>query len=292
MDDLAHAEQAQAAGVEDGTHAKCDLACCRWLEYINECELLNDPFLDNLQPIHRVHFLCAFMHAVREGRYSRGSEPLKASTAREAVDFVAQKFEAAFRPDPRSDLTGSISILLQRQTKGYQNADPAVQHEKALPCSFYHFLHKSATTQFDIGMAHLCIGALFFAMRSCEYTLVKGTRHTKTLTLGDIRFFRGRHPMEFHDPDLHLADTVSWTFHYQKRDQRDDTITQHRTLDPLLCPIKAWTYTVRRLLRLPGTTLTTTVDTFRTPSQDILFDSPPLAFSLLPPRHSIGHGRS
>jgi hypothetical protein len=56
----------------------------------------SEPFINNLQPIHRVHFLCAFMHAVCEGCYSRGSEPLKAATAREAVDFVVQKFKAAF----------------------------------------------------------------------------------------------------------------------------------------------------------------------------------------------------
>ena len=117
-----------------------------------------------------------------------------------------------------------------------------------------------------MGAAQLCIGALFFAMRSCEYTKVTGARRTNTLTLGDIRFYRHRRLLPITDPNLHLADTVSITFRYQKRDQRDDTITQHRTLDPILCPVKAWAYTVRRLLQLPGTSMTTTVDTFADPN--------------------------
>ena len=210
------------------------------------------------------------MHSVRLGRYSRGSEPLKTTTAREAVDYVAQKFKTAFRPDPRSDLTGAVSILLKRQTKGYLKTDPSTQHEKALPCSFYRHLHKSAITQFDIGVSNLCTGALFFAMRSCEYTKVTCNRRTNTLTLGDIQFYRNRRLLSHHDPELHLADTVSITFHYQKRDQRDDTITQQRTLDPILCPVKSWAYTIRRLLRLSGTSTSTTVDTFLDPSTGTL----------------------
>ena len=205
------------------------------------------------------------MHSVHEGHYSRGSEPLKANSAQEAVDYAAQKFKAAFHPNPQSDLTGSVSILLKRQTKAYQNVDPSAQHEKALPCSFYRHLLKSATTQFHTGVTQLCIGALFFAMCSCEYTKVTGDRHTNTITLGDIRFYHNKRLLPHNDPNLHLADIVSITFCYQKWDQCDDTITQHRTLDPVLCPVKAWAYTVRRLLRLPSSSLSTTVFTFMNP---------------------------
>jgi hypothetical protein len=103
-------------------------------------------------------------------------------------------------------------------------------------------------------------------MRSCEYPKVTGTHRTKTLTLADIHFYHNRRLVLHNDPELHLADTVSITFCYQKRDQRDGTITQHCTLDSTLCPVKAWAYTVRRLLRQPGVQPSTTVDTFIDPS--------------------------
>jgi len=135
MADLAHAEQAQAARVEECTHSKCALAWRRWLEYLNTASLLSDPFLDAFQPLDMIHFLCAFMHTVCDGRFSCGPDLNKDSTAREAMDYVAQKFKAAFCPNPRTDLTSLVSILLKWQTKGYQHMDPSAQHEKALPCS-------------------------------------------------------------------------------------------------------------------------------------------------------------
>jgi len=82
----------------------------------------------------------------------------------------------------------------------------------------------------------------------------------------DIRFFKGTLELSHSDPNLHVATTVSITFRYQKRDERDDIITHHRNLDPVMCPVKAWAHVVRRLLRLPGITSSTTVDTFIDPS--------------------------
>jgi hypothetical protein len=49
------------------------------------------------------------------------------------------------------------------------------------------------------------------------------------------------------DPDLELADTITINFEFQKRDLRDDAITQSRTGDPLLCPVRAAAAIVRRL---------------------------------------------
>ena len=259
---LHNAERYQAAGVETSTHSKYDLAWRRWIEYTHQIELSSDPFLDSFTSIHRIYLLCAFMQSVRDGDYSRGTEELKADTCRQTIDNVAQKFKASGRPDPRCDPDGNISILISRQTRGMKNLDPGVKHEKALPISFYRKIHSSAVTEFDRGVAHLCSGALFFAMRSCEYTKVNGTRRTQTITLSDIRFFLGNEELSHYDPRLHLATTVSITFRYQKRDQRDDTITHHRNLDPLMCPVKSWAFTVRRLIKLPGHTATTTVDTF------------------------------
>ena len=123
-------------------------------------------------------------------------------------------------------MSGNISILIQRQTKGYKNYDTGVKHEKALPISFYRHLLSSAVSQFDEDIAHLCIGAFFFAMRSCEYTKCSTSLRTKTITLQDIRFFKGTVELSHSDPLLHEATTVSITFRYQKRDERDDIITQ------------------------------------------------------------------
>jgi hypothetical protein len=56
---------------------------------------------------------------------------------------------------------------------------------------------------------------------------------------------------------------VSLTFEYQKNDERDITVTMHRTGDPVLCPVLAWEAVVTRILGYPGTTQETPVNTYR-----------------------------
>jgi len=96
-------------------------------------------------------------------------------------------------------------------------------------------------------MSELVILAFFFAMRSCEYCKTSGIKRTKLLTLGNLRLFRGRRELSYSDPDLSRADSISITFEYQKRDERNDVITQHRTGDSILCPVRQAAVIMHRL---------------------------------------------
>ena len=89
---------------------------------------------------------------------------------------------------------------------------------------------------------------LLFAMRSCEYMQVSGPRKTKLLTFGIIKFLKGQRALPHRDPLLHRAECVSITFKFQKRDTRNDVITQFRSSDPLLCPVKIWAKIIGRIL--------------------------------------------
>lgn len=104
----------------------------------------------------------------------------------------------------------------------------------------------------DVAVGQLVSGAFFFAMRSCEYTKVAGRenteRRTKLLRLRNLRFFLHQRPLPLTDPQLHLATSVTITFEMQKNDERNIDITQHRTGDPLLCPVLAWSRVVKRIL--------------------------------------------
>jgi hypothetical protein len=119
-------------------------------------------------------------------------------------------------------------------------------------------------------MCELFIGAFFFAMRSCEYLNVSGRRKTKILTIKNIRFFKGRSELHHSNPSLHHATTVSITFEFQKKDTRNDTITQHRSGDKLLCPVLIWAKIVRRILSYPGSNNSTQVNAYLTDNNKIL----------------------
>jgi hypothetical protein len=100
-------------------------------------------------------------------------------------------------------------------------------------------------------------------MRSCEYTTVTGDRRTKLLCLlENLCFFRGEREIRHSHHDLHLANTISITFIFQKNDERDATVTQHRTFDHELCPVTCWAAIVKRILAYPDKGPSTPINTY------------------------------
>ena len=117
-------------------------------------------------------------------------------------------------------------------------------------------------TECDVAAGQLTRGAFFYGMRSCEYLKVSGyVRRTKLLRLKNIRFYKHRRELSHDNPQLRYADTCSITFEFQKNDERDITVTMHRTGDPVLCPCLVWADIVQRILGYPGTSPESTVCT-------------------------------
>ena len=103
-------------------------------------------------------------------------------------------------------------------------------------------------------ISQLVIGAFFFAMRSCEYLLVPQSekRRIDILRLKNIRFFTEGIETSHDSPDLEFADCVLITFEFQKKDERNDTVTQIYSEDDLLCPVRSWAAVVRRIRSYSG----------------------------------------
>jgi hypothetical protein len=122
---------------------------------------------------------------------------------------------------------------------------------------------------------HLLVGAMFFAMRSCEYSLTStqdGIRKTKIVTINNVRFFSTTesglnqefpHPTPYHI--LSKAHFVSITFVSQKNGEKMECITQHRTRQGKICPVLSWAFTVCRILSYKKSTIHSTVNTFMDP---------------------------
>ncbi len=111
-------------------------------------------------------------------------------------------------------------------------------------------------------MCELFIGAFFFAMRSCEYIQVSGPWRTKLLTLKNVQFFKGKKLLSHADPLLYKANCVLITFILQKKDSKGDTITQYRSSNKLLCPVKIWSRIIQQISGYAYTTTDTTVNYF------------------------------
>ena len=123
------------------------------------------------------------------------------------------------------------------------------------------FLHWNTLTVIDWACGKLADGAFFFAMHSCEYTKTTGELRTKFLCQQNLRFYCDRKELPHLHPKLHLTDCIAITFEFQKNDERNATVTMHRTRDPTLGPVKAWAAVIRHILSYDGTGPDTPVNT-------------------------------
>ena len=105
----------------------------------------------------------------------------------------------------------------------------------------------------EVALSSIYIGAIFFALRLCEYlnrTHKEDNKRTKILRLKNIILFKKeRHYLlEYKSHNIRLADPVIITFKFQKNNKRKKT--EHRFKigdDILLCPVKSWTYTIQQI---------------------------------------------
>jgi hypothetical protein len=101
----------------------------------------------------------------------------------------------------------------------------------------------------------LLIGAIFFAMRSCEYlntNTPEADRRTKILRLRNIIFKKDGITIAHSSPNLESADIVMIIFEFQKNDKRDIQVHMFRTSDKILNPVIAWAKTVQRIWDYPN----------------------------------------
>ena len=256
MADLASATAAAKEGVGGGTHANDARAWSRYTKYCNSIGLNGNYFLDGMPQQHKLAIMGAFAVAVREGRFLRPTDgPLAKNSVSDTVNAVAATFQENGREDPHRDAECNVGRLLQRQLRSYSKNDPKAIQQKALPICVYRLLLASPAADLRRAISELAAAAHFWAMRSCEYSKVSRAeqRQTKQLCLRNIVFIKNGNFLTHTSTMLHLADCISITFERQKNDRKSDTVTQWRTSDPIMCPVKLWASIVTRILSIKGT---------------------------------------
>ena len=122
-----------------------------------------------------------------------------------------------------------------------------------------------AVSDLDSAIATICTGAIFFCMRSCEYSKVQAQndRKTKLLCLRNFRFFANNKELDQKKDDIASASLISITFEDQKNREKNESINLHKTSDKTLCPVKSWAKTINRIWTYEGTSLDTPINEFR-----------------------------
>ena len=150
--------------------------------------------------------------------------------------------------------------MIKRQWDGYINDDPVKRTQKCLPINIFQKLWRSNNTELSKAIGQLATGALFFGMRSCEYSEVTGNRKTKLLQLKNIRFFQGRQEIaKSKNMNLNNITCVTIIFMKQKNKHKEADITMHKS-NSELCPVMAWGSIVKRILHYNNINLDTPVN--------------------------------
>lgn len=236
-----------------GTHAKYTRSWDLWLTFLSRIPT-NDPYLINFTQRQRNTIICVFMDTVKNGEYTkRQISSLKGSTARQTADNVATLIESSGWPDPRTTSNGKQCLQYKRQVSYYKTNDGPTHHQKAIPPEVYRWWIRNATQPREQARAQLLAGALFFAMRSCEYSKTKHKEQkTQPIRPRDIIFRIGAEIIHHNDPRIAIADNVEITFRVQKNGVVEDQILQWHTNDNELCPVRHWAWTINRLRSYPG----------------------------------------
>ena len=139
--------------------------------------------------------------------------------------------------------------------RAYRNQDGKKKKQKALPMMVLRKMLELANSPWETAVAWLLIGAIFFAMRSCEYLDTKipeSDRRTKILRLRNIIFKSNGITIPHTSNDIENADIVLIVFEFQKNDKRNIQIHMFKTSDEILNPVVAWAKTVKRVWSYPN----------------------------------------
>ena len=247
---LTAADAARSKAVVETTQTKRSRSFEQWNAFLHSIGV-NEVFLEHFQRDQRVTIMSCFAQAVREGSFStRNKGQLVEGTVSTTLSHVAQAFRANHREDPRLDMDGKTAYIITEQLKGYKNEDSSKRKQKALPMFVIRKIMELAITDKQIALAWLLVGAIFFAMRSCEYLKTvhkEDSKRTKILRLKNIIFKKNRKTLDHTDEEIVSADLVIIKFEFQKNNIRNKSVHMWSTGDKVLCPVRAWAETVRRI---------------------------------------------
>jgi hypothetical protein len=198
----------------------------------------------------------AFAVALCQWWFSRAADaPLAHSTVRDTLNLVAAAFRDNGRDDPKQDAENNVAQLLRHQLRLYSKDDPKELQQKALPICVLHLILASKLTEIRTSMGHITAAAHFWAMRSCKYLKVPKAeqQQTKQLCLRNIAFIKDGEILDHSSAKLNLANCIAITFEQQKNDRKANTVTQWKTNNASLCPVKIWTSIITLIRSYKGT---------------------------------------
>ena len=201
-----------------------------------------DHFMDD-PSLPVVEILQVYGVRVRDRRFTERPGDVKAESVAAAWLAVATTHLLEGRPDPRKPpgMGGrELDKRLSRQLKYYSNLDPPPRREKPVPLGLVVAAAKgSRSTPRDRCLGDLIQIALYFCLRSCEYTKVQSHVRTTQFRMRDVQFHDVGGVLPYNSPaaEIRRALAVTLFLDNQKNGVRADSITMEASGVPFGCAV-------------------------------------------------------
>ena len=190
---------------------------------------ISEEFPGGIPQEHRTILVSSFAASVQQNQFgTTRKQIILDGTIKSTISYVSASFRTQLWGDPTLESSGKISLLLQRQLRGYKTLDPTTKHQKYIPATLVLHIYKWTNTHMKTAIGQMIAGTFFFGMRSCNSsTTPKGEeKRTRILQKGDIHFYRKRRELLHDSGKLHLEDKVSLKFFTQEKGVKNATVTQ------------------------------------------------------------------
>ncbi len=166
MADWVAAKVTCISAVQQGTHAKQARAWKRWGEY-SKLIGYNDLFLKSFTRHQQIKLIGVFALALHEGQFSgKHNDKLVEKTVTDFIQYVCATFRENGFPNPTFDDNAKSGLILQQLYRAFRNAEPAEEHQKAIPMSVISELGKKTILELSTAVFELTGLGIFFACRS------------------------------------------------------------------------------------------------------------------------------
>jgi hypothetical protein len=163
MVDCIAVEITRESAVQQGTYAKQARAWKRWCKY-NKRIGNDDLILKSFSQHQWIKIIGVFALTLRKGWFSGPAyDQLVQSTVSGTISYVCATFQENGFPNPSLNKDARTGFLLQRLYQGFKNADPAEQHQKAIPMCVIAEIGKKTLSELSIAIFQLACLEIFFA---------------------------------------------------------------------------------------------------------------------------------
>ncbi len=268
LDSIHHGKSDSDGGITKQSKNKYASSLRKWQKFTTDCD--TSVFLRTSSKQERIQLFSGFAYRLRNNYAGKTSQnELRGQTIRRELNTVSAAFQGNGHDDPIRDGNGNLAQLLSRQLNKYEGDDPPVKKEAPLSLEVFTRVARMRFSHADRATSELICGALFFAMRSCEYLKTPSSKDKKTtlLELRDLKFYDINDSIipNASDDIVNRANKMTVTFRNQKNGEKDETITLCRNSQKL-CGVETWSKLVHRVIRLPNANSSTSVNAYFNPS--------------------------